>query len=193
MANRCLISMVFTLIFVMINIVKGQNNTLNPTDIECTGSIECSSRGECIQDLDLTSQDICLCDDGYTTFDAEEDIYCNYKQKEQFTAFLLTFFLGGVGAGRFYLEDYLLAGLKLGLCFGLPYIICYIMCFCGMCSGIKDDFGNDGLFAATGCIGCCLICIYVLGVMGWCIADIVLIGIGDAKDGNGVEIYQNLQ
>ena len=81
MANRCLITVVLTLVLVIINTVKSQNNTLNATDIECAEGIQCSSRGECIQDLDLTSDEIGLCDD------AEQDRYYNYKQKKQFTAF----------------------------------------------------------------------------------------------------------
>ena len=169
------------------------NATANPTsDQECRETIECSGRGQCIEDSSSTSNDICLCDDGYTTYDAEEDKYCNYPQKEQLTAFLLSFFLGGAGAGRFYLENWLLAGLKLGFCVGFPCIICCIMCCFGIGAGIKDDMGSEGLMAATGCVGCCLICIYTLGWLAWWLIDVILIGIGDVTDGNGANIYQNM-
>eukprot|EP00484_Ammonia_sp_Unknown_P030505 CAMPEP_0197039104 /NCGR_PEP_ID=MMETSP1384-20130603/15955_1 /TAXON_ID=29189 /ORGANISM="Ammonia sp." /LENGTH=160 /DNA_ID=CAMNT_0042469651 /DNA_START=117 /DNA_END=596 /DNA_ORIENTATION=- len=45
-----------------------------------------------------------------------------YSEKEQLTAFLLSFFLGWTGAGRFYVGDYAVASIK--LC--MPLIICCV-------------------------------------------------------------------
>ena len=160
----------------------------------CVDTVECSGRGQCLDDTS-DSDDICLCDDGYTTHDADEDIECNYQQKEQLTAFLLSFFLGGAGGGRFYLENWTLAALKLSFCIGFPCIICCVMCCCGIGAGLSSDLGgstSDGFQVAGGFTGCCCMCIYVLGVLAWCLTDIILIGIGDAKDGNGVGMYENL-
>ena len=181
------------LLILLNNIVHGQPN--NGT--ECSEVTTCSGRGQCQTD---DAEEVCLCDDGYTTYPEPQDptsinaTFCSYKQKEQLTGFLLTFFLGGAGAGRFYIENWLLAGLKLGFCVGFPCIICCLVCCCGIGAGLKDNFdgGGEGFLAATGFMGCCCICIYTLGVFAWCLADIILFGIGDVQDGNGVDLYQNL-
>merc|ERR1712130_1081393 len=58
-----------------------------------------------------------------------------YSEKEQLTAFLLSFFLGGVGAGRFYVGDYAIASMK--LC--LPLIVCILAGIAGCILNEEDD------------------------------------------------------
>merc|ERR1712129_342311 len=72
----------------------------------------CNGHGLCSA---LTNS--CECDIGYTTVHATDDdtTECNYKQKYQMNAFLLSLFLGEFGAGRFYVGDYLFGTIKLML------------------------------------------------------------------------------
>lgn len=185
--------LLFVLCF-MSNVANSQT-TEEPTNSTCIATETCSGRGQCLETPD-DDGDICLCDDRYTTYEPPEGEECNYQQKEQFTAFMLSFFLGGAGAGRFYLENWTLAALKLSFCMGFPCIICCVVCCCGIGAGLKEDLGSGGgsevIMGSMGCFGCCCLCIYILGMLSWILTDVILIGIGDAQDGNGVSMYENL-
>jgi TM2 domain-containing membrane protein YozV len=77
------------------------------TKITCTNNTECGF-GLC---TDVSSTPHCVCYEGYT----HKDGVCNYKQKDKLTAFLLSLFLGKLGADWFYLSaghpGYIIAGL----------------------------------------------------------------------------------
>ena len=45
---------------------------------------------------------VCKCDDGYLDWEGKP---CTYAQKSKLTAFLLSFFIGGLGADWFYLAQ----------------------------------------------------------------------------------------
>ena len=75
-----------------------------------TSDIDCNGHGICSA---LTNS--CECDIGYTSYGSRDGTDCNYKQKYQMNAFLLSLFLGEFGAGRFYVGDYMLGSLKLML------------------------------------------------------------------------------
>lgn len=76
---------VFILLLSCLCIVNSQN---------CTIDSDCNN-GVCVNST-------CECNIGYVSYDSD---ICNYAQKKQITAFLLSFFLGGIGAEWFYLSD----------------------------------------------------------------------------------------
>ena len=191
--------MYFTAVFMFLSLfnIGGYVNAQMATTMisDCDATTNCDARGVCVNEEDGTWS--CKCDDGYATYPEPEDpqsedaVYCQYKQKEQLTAFLLSFFLGGCGAGRFYVESWTLGALKISFCMGLPICLCCVMCFGTLCGlGFAQNFNSDGdgVMAACGCVGCCIICIYSLGVFAWCLTDIILFGINDIPDGNGIEL-----
>jgi hypothetical protein len=79
----------------------------------CT--VDCSGNGFCISD------NVCQCFSGYITskFGGNTSIFCDYRQKEQLTAFLLELF---VEAGYFYVADKELSILQIFVCIG-PFVL----------------------------------------------------------------------
>mmetsp|Transcript_75535 Transcript_75535/g.120135 ORF Transcript_75535/g.120135 Transcript_75535/m.120135 type:complete len:245 (+) Transcript_75535:17-751(+) len=144
----------------------------NAITSDCDSAIDCNAHGRCSYDSTY-----CVCDIGYTTYAAPNGTECNYKQKYQMNAFLLSLFLGGFGAGRYYVGDYVLATVKLLLIF----VGCYIACIT-MMSGYGTD--NSSLLVCGYCVLFCSAC--TLGV--WVIVDIVLFACNDIPDGNGVAL-----
>ena len=60
----------------------------------CNETIQCNN-GAC-------SNGTCICTDGFVTYGGD---VCNFKQREKLTAFLLSFFVGNLGADWFYLAQ----------------------------------------------------------------------------------------
>ena len=97
--------------------------------------------------------------DGYTTHPEpdvnapdEDRVYCQYEQKSQLVAFLLSWFFGFFGGGHWYLGLFGYAGAKLAYgvfsCFG-P---CVIMCFCGgmgLAAVSSNSRHSDNVFEGT--------------------------------------------
>merc|ERR1719361_1367970 len=153
-----------------------------PSD-DCDEANNCNARGLCATNDDGSWY--CICDDGYTTYDAEDDVYCNYEQKKQLTAFLLAWFLGGFGGGQWYLG---LTGLAVGkLMLGLS-VCCIIPC-CGYCMvGASVAADSEGLMKSSGTlIGCCYCCA-ILGTFVWWLVDIIQFGMNNYEDSNGMEL-----
>lgn len=88
-------------------------------ELRCTYSDDCPTHATCVRTAALESH--CDCNEGYVTHDGA---ICGYQQKSQLTTFLLSFFVGYLGADWFYLCDgdagYIVAGVfKLITCGGL--------------------------------------------------------------------------
>ena len=83
------------------NVVR---NTIN-----CESSLDCEEHQYCGID---GKNFVCQCENGWMNYG---DGKCNYKQKKQLTAFLLSFFVGGLGVDWFYLcrnnARYIVAGV----------------------------------------------------------------------------------
>jgi len=141
----------------------------------------------------------CRCDSGYTTHKAENGTMCNYKQKSQMTAFLLTLFLGEFGAGRFYVGQTVTAVIKLllivcGCCLTCVCSLCVAPCL-GLESGMTtstslgDHFDSDkgalGMVFAIFCGTVPFIC-SSCALSIWCIVDIILFATNSVPDANGV-------
>ena len=80
-------------------------------DFICVEPIyDCNNNGKCLppRNGDNVSRG-CLCSNSYETHKPKDNTQCNYRRKDQLTAFLLHLFLGEVGAGHFYTENYDLA------------------------------------------------------------------------------------
>jgi len=156
----------------------------DPSD-DCAEATNCSGRGSCATDDD--GDWYCICDDGYTTHDADDDVYCNYEQKKQLTAFLLAWFLGTWGGGQWYVG---LSGLAAGkLCYALAVcciIPCFLQCFVlKKMSGGLESGGMMGGGGGSSLYGCCYCCC-VLGVFVWWLVDIIMFGMNNIDDKNGV-------
>ena len=127
--------------------------------------------------------DKCICFDKYTTHDALPDNFCNYEQKSQLTGFLLSFFLGYTGAGRFYIGQVLEPVLKLLM----PIMFC---CLCiPLCipSCAKQKDGSDPDRDETK-MSCCN-CLFTVAVFIWWLHDVILFGLNNFNDSEGVELY----
>eukprot|EP01084_Bolivina_argentea_P053476 98185_1 len=156
-------------------IIDPITDTRDYNNINCTNSyVACNTHGICVSNHPEVG---CQCDYGYTTFNSQDSTMCNYKQKSQLTAFLLSVFLGGVGAGRFYVGDIgsgvvLLSLIIVGCCYG--------------CFAIVQTSDNDlysYLIVGEGVIPACL-CANVL----WVVIDSVLFAVNKIPDENGVQL-----
>ena len=136
----------------------------------------------------------------------------NRTMKQQLTAFLLSFFLGGFGADWFYLAQgstaYIAVGVtKLLLCMWplvLCCCICCSACFVGALRGagvqerrteIQRNFKYSAQNKCGNILGCLiyLLCMTVFiilffGPLIWWIVDFVRILAGTFPDGNGQDL-----
>ena len=117
----------------------------------------------------------CICKKGYDTVDdlSKGDFYCNYRKKSKLIAFLLEFVLG-FGAGHFYMENVILATIK------MIYTSFTCLLFC--------QFNNIRKIPEYQSVGVPLERYSVLAWIVWQIVDGLLIYFGCYKDGNGIEM-----
>lgn len=124
-------------------------------------SDQCNYHGVCLV------SGSCKCDDGYITWPKDGSVGCNYKQKSQLIAFLLSFLLGPIsGAGLWYIGNIGPALAQL-LLFGV----------CLVCA----TAARDG-------VGTCMIVLWVLAVKGLWLNVWIAILTGDITDGNGAPL-----
>lgn len=136
----------------------------------CTMDDDCggSAQGVC-------KNATCTCTDKY----AKED--CTYKRKSKLAAFLISFFVGYLGADRFYLGYIGVGVVKLLLPLVGPCILACIVLPFAKASG-------SGACACGGVLGCIL----VLAIVGWNVADWILILTGDLPDFQGFALYDDM-
>lgn len=116
----------------------------------------------------------CTCKDKYMSLADSDSNFCTIEKKKQLTAFLLELFVG-FGAGHFYRQNYLMAGLKLAaFIFGL-YIIC-LFPLTAKC--IIDCCANDVLVAISSIFFYLCAC----GLAFWYIYDLVQFGKNNYPD-----------
>jgi len=138
---------------------------------------DCSNHGSC----NLLGTE-CICDSDYTTFDSI-DKQCDYKRKSQLTAFLLSFFFGVFGAGRWYIGDILIGSIKVCTIWGLT---CCGTCGIALCFNTKNENSDK-------CVISCWRLFVSLFMLCWYIADIIIFatlksGSTVLVDGNGIEL-----
>jgi len=141
---------------------------------ECMTDSDCHGHGVC-SDINITtsvSVGVCICEEHYTNSS------CNYERKNERTAFLLHFFLGGFGAGRFYL------GLILGAVFQL--ILTIVVWIFGVISKAADDESPlKKIFKVLSALGS-------LGIFVWWLVDCIFIGTNKYLDGKDARPYENM-
>ena len=122
----------------------------------------------------------CKCEEKFAGHD------CSQKRRAKWHAFLLAFFLGSFGAGRFYMGYIGLGVFKLLLCSG------------GCCIGIFCVFGGAAIMASDkherigavcGAVGILAICMAALGATAWWVADWALILADSLPDAQGFALY----
>ena len=114
-----------------------------------------------------------------------------YSEKTQLTAFLLSFFLGWAGGGRFYVGDIIIGGIK----FSLPLLTCLGICVTGCVDNMKDQHNDDdGIgsiadvireYTPTVCVCGCGFCIQII----WWIVDWSLFAANVITDSDGKTLY----
>lgn len=147
-----------------------KSNKLSKYSKKCTYSSDCVAHSQCVSGE-------CECTNGWTT--ENDDAPCGYEQKSKWTAFLLSFFIGNLGADWFYLSNghagYIVAGV---------FKLIISCCCCGSARHTSSK-GTDETSAAgigiTSLIGC--------GSSIWWLVDWIRILVAKFPDGNGVSLY----
>ena len=177
------INMLLLLSLISIDVTGQFSPITNLSD--CDASINCDGRGECV--IGTNSSWSCKCNQGYVTYPAPDmplsanAIYCNYEQKKQLTALILSCCLGVVGGGRRYVGSHWFAGLK--LCFFV--YSCYFCVFWFRCKGTKD-ISKDGLYYCLKGVTCVS---FTAMIVLW-IVDISLFSMNKIDDENGIPLQE---
>lgn len=145
--------------------------------INCTyAPVDCHNHGVCNQDGTG-----CVCFGGYVTYQPPNNTQCNYEQKTQLGAFLFSFFLGYLGAGRLYVGDLTLGLIKLFVPMTLTVVSCILLCI-GCSEGSGEGLIKECMFVIT----YSLVAISSMGVFCWWLVDVILFGLNAIPDGNGI-------
>lgn len=157
----------------LLNIQENSGKKCNSTVWCYNGSCNSTYQCECIQ--------------GYTTFtpdDSDNDLieygptlYCNYEKKRVFVAFMLELFLP-FGSGQFYLMNYDFAFFKLFF---------FIMTMGSIYIFVKAKRNKDTP-DTTILIYSLNLYMFLPILVFWQIADIIILGLNNYKDGNNVEV-----
>ncbi|CAF0871188.1 unnamed protein product [Rotaria sp. Silwood1] len=103
-----MIALMYVSIFILMT--RGEQNLSSKVLSSCSSDSSCI-HGICYQNQNVSS---CLCERGWTLSQSQPQI-CTYQQKSKLAAFLLSFFVGGLGADWFYLSvgngGYIAAGV----------------------------------------------------------------------------------
>jgi len=133
-------------VLILCTTVAGDQN------IDLTMGYPCKSQGECgegvckfgLQFNKTTTVDICECDVGWINHDGKP---CSYELKSKLTAFLLSFFIGWLGADWFYLAQgsgaYICAGVFKLLTLGGLGIWALVDWIRILCDGFTDGNGME--------------------------------------------------
>lgn len=137
----------------------------------CNNTADCSYNGLC------DTNNTCHCFDNYITHDSVSG--CNYSQKKRLTAFLLEFFLGGFGAGWFYLDR---------LDFAIPVLVLSLVLGCCVAPYFKVlRKAHDVDELKLSCVMCCYLGMF-LSILGLYLHGLIVTGMGTATDSNGVAV-----
>ena len=160
---------VFIALSLAITFVVAQTNSCEPTTT-CNGNGLCKPDGTC------------LCHSKYATYPDNNPTECNYRRKYQLTAFLLHTFLGGFGAGHFYIDDVSGGVGQLALSIIIPLVLSVIVCMFA-CICFKNDLGKTLMGAVVVIWVVCWI-----GVIAWWVVDMVRFADNYYDDSNGVSL-----
>ena len=128
----------------------------------------------------LCSNNICVCEEGFATVNTKQiknnGIFCNYKLKSWYVAFILELFFP-FGVGHFYSGKTVLAGVKLGIFVGL--IISFLIL---LCVNSKYKLATNTIsLIFTILVLLCLLSLILMEIF-----DLIAYVTGIYSDGNGV-------
>ncbi len=122
----------------------------------------------------------CICEPNFITLNnayvKNNGVYCNYKVKSRYMAFLLEFFFP-FGIGHFYSGNTVLAIIKLAL-----FIFLLTMCCSVLCCVVGK------VLSACSAIICILVLLSIIGLVFMEVFDLISYGLGFYYDGNGVKM-----
>jgi hypothetical protein len=103
----------FLIFFLIIKTTVAQPNLVSTLSRYCSTDFDC---GQGICDETISKKNFsCVCDHGWTQSRNARNKTCEYHQKPKLVAFILSFFLGGLGADWYYLSvgngGYIAAGV----------------------------------------------------------------------------------
>jgi hypothetical protein len=149
-----------------------------------TRNIQCDNKNCPAPYAVCSDNNTCRCLPGYANFIAEGQAtpgyYCNYEQKKQLVAFLLEMFVS-MGVGHFYTGRVLMGIIKLLVLLG-PVMFGILMCCSSIIKSSSDTSSCAGLFFMVGSCAC------VCAALVWQLVDLIMFGINNYKDGNGVPL-----
>lgn len=122
----------------------------------------CNGNGACVNETlaDGNVTLICLCDNDYG------NTTCNYKKHSQLLVFLLDFFFGPLGVGRFIIGEVWQPVLKL------------LLSTCGCCI-------VGAAFMLAKPLGGAASCLVGAGIFVWWLVDVCYFGMNKLKDSHG--------
>ena len=148
--------------------VSATTDVSSDVKIACVLDSQCG-HGSCDRD-GQTSEFYCQCDDGWISSDDKS--VCDYEQKTELIAFLVSFFVGSLGVDWFYLArgdaGYIIAG-----------VIKLLLCICG--PTVSGKIKSKHVFGCT---------CSIIGI--WWLIDWIRILCGAFPDGNGYPLYMNM-
>ena len=185
---KALVLVVFLMLFAT------QTNGLQ-VDMDCQDPDKCGEHGKCIKHIISANEtrNQCQCEETYISLEKP----CDYKQKRQLVAFLLSLFLGPFGADWFYLSQNRAPYIGIGvtkLLFSIWPIVLCCTATCSTCMAGRFRMNYELRMNST-CVtilGCCICCICVILILGpgvWWIADFARILAGTFPDGNSQDLF----
>lgn len=154
-------------------------------EIPCNSSTYCGDHALCGPYGTGHSDDVCSCEDSWATpsdFNVsgvlDPSMICSKERKKQLTAILLTVFLGGFGAGSYYMGWIVWGVIPLVICCGGCLLICIGQI---ACKGKGDGEGGPGV-----CVNCFAM-ILQCACTGLMIATLVFVATSDCVDPDGIK------
>ena len=143
-------------------------------DLKC-GQYRCpSTNGKCTGNNNET----CICFNTFASYPLDTYDMCGYPKKKQLYAFLLEFFVT-FGVGHFYTGKYTIGVIKIFF-----WLVCYVLFFFLRVINKKKEENSTVtlVIALLGCMCCC-------GMLIWQLVDILMYGLNQYLDGNGIELF----
>ena len=124
--------------------------------------------------------------DAWQEYNFESEDSSGPNNKEQLTALLLSVFVGALGAGRFYVGDYLMGSLKLVLSIALCTATCYATTLTKAKMSREIDRNSKTKWRYF--FAFCAYCLMWIAWLAWLVADVVLFALNVVHDEDGKEL-----
>lgn len=167
--------------------LASQNVSIPERLIECLSDGRCSC-SDCF--MHNETDNTCYVDPPCTDYNSENQ-ECSDNRRKTLTAFLLTFFLVPTGAANFYIDrlEFAIPQLILGVIY--IFFQCCVMPCVRQCAKDAKENGDSGK-GLLSCILCIPYCLLAWLFFSWWIADLVIFGTNQRRDGDGCSLIDNL-